>query len=238
MRLAQSRHGAKNSCNSGALHMNRAIRTTIAALALFGLNCTAEASVAPTFSVNPLTVTEGQQSTLGLSLGLTADPGYFHAYFTDVSVTLDFGIGPKSNFGIAYGGTSQSFSQAFTYPTAGNYNPGYSYAANYAEQYFYYVQQSYYQKSGYTSDYSCNYLILCHRWVDTSHWVDTSYWTVLTANFTATGSGSGALTVDTLAAATSTETPLPAALPLFASGAGVLGLLGWRRKRKAVAATA
>lgn len=28
-------------------------------------------------------------------------------------------------------------------------------------------------------------------------------------------------------------TPLPAALPLFASGVGALGLLGWRRKRKA-----
>jgi len=32
------------------------------------------------------------------------------------------------------------------------------------------------------------------------------------------------------------ETPLPAALPLFASGIGALGLLGWRRKRKAQAA--
>ncbi len=30
-------------------------------------------------------------------------------------------------------------------------------------------------------------------------------------------------------------TPLPAALPLFATGAGVLGLIGWRRKRKAAA---
>jgi hypothetical protein len=28
-------------------------------------------------------------------------------------------------------------------------------------------------------------------------------------------------------------TPLPAALPLFAAGLGALGLLGWRRKRKA-----
>jgi len=26
------------------------------------------------------------------------------------------------------------------------------------------------------------------------------------------------------------ETPLPAALPLFATGLGVLGLIGWRRK--------
>lgn len=29
------------------------------------------------------------------------------------------------------------------------------------------------------------------------------------------------------------ETPLPAALPLFATGLGALGLFGWRRKRKA-----
>jgi Bacterial regulatory proteins, luxR family len=29
------------------------------------------------------------------------------------------------------------------------------------------------------------------------------------------------------------QTPLPAALPLFATGIGGLGLLGWRRKRKA-----
>lgn len=33
------------------------------------------------------------------------------------------------------------------------------------------------------------------------------------------------------------EVPLPAALPLFASGAGFLGFLNWRRKRKTAAAT-
>jgi hypothetical protein len=31
-----------------------------------------------------------------------------------------------------------------------------------------------------------------------------------------------------------TSTPLPGALPLFATGLGALGLLGWRRKRKAI----
>jgi len=34
---------------------------------------------------------------------------------------------------------------------------------------------------------------------------------------------------------TGIETPLPGALPLFATGLGALGLLGWRRKRKATA---
>ena len=32
------------------------------------------------------------------------------------------------------------------------------------------------------------------------------------------------------------QTPLPAALPLFASGLGAMGVLGWRRKRKAARA--
>jgi hypothetical protein len=43
----------------------------------------------------------------------------------------------------------------------------------------------------------------------------------------------GANTYDSTSAAT---VPLPAALPLFAGGLGALGLLGWRRKRKAAAA--
>ena len=38
--------------------------------------------------------------------------------------------------------------------------------------------------------------------------------------------------------ANTTITPLPAALPLFATGLGALGLLGWRRKRKAAALAA
>jgi hypothetical protein len=45
--------------------------------------------------------------------------------------------------------------------------------------------------------------------------------------------GSQKLSVTALSA----TTPLPAALPLFAAGLGGLGLLGWRRKRKARATT-
>jgi hypothetical protein len=42
-----------------------------------------------------------------------------------------------------------------------------------------------------------------------------------------------ALDFSTITIDTVTATPLPAALPLFATGLGALGLLGWRRKRKA-----
>ncbi len=40
-------------------------------------------------------------------------------------------------------------------------------------------------------------------------------------------------TIVNIADVSLTLTPLPAALPLFATGLGALGLLGWRRKRKA-----
>jgi hypothetical protein len=47
------------------------------------------------------------------------------------------------------------------------------------------------------------------------------------------GTLDGPLSVEFLAGPfSSTATPLPAALPLFATGLGGLGLLGWRRKRK------
>jgi hypothetical protein len=46
----------------------------------------------------------------------------------------------------------------------------------------------------------------------------------------------GSLLISVSADSISSATPLPAALPLFATGLGALGLLGWRRKRKAQAA--
>ena len=39
-----------------------------------------------------------------------------------------------------------------------------------------------------------------------------------------------------IAEVSTSATPLPGALPLFATGLGALGLFGWRRKRKALAA--
>jgi hypothetical protein len=57
--------------------------------------------------------------------------------------------------------------------------------------------------------------------------------------FTAVGESFGAssppsITNTTISLVSTPLTPLPAALPLFATGLGALGLLGWRRKRKDV----
>jgi hypothetical protein len=55
-----------------------------------------------------------------------------------------------------------------------------------------------------------------------------------------TGNNPTALRVEMTgtAALAALATPLPAALPLFATGLGAMGLLGWRRKKKAAAAIA
>jgi hypothetical protein len=44
---------------------------------------------------------------------------------------------------------------------------------------------------------------------------------------------SGSIMPNVAFVSTPSAVPLPAALPLFAAGLGVLGLLGWRRKRRA-----
>jgi len=64
-----------------------------------------------------------------------------------------------------------------------------------------------------------------------------------TANYTGPGcftctTGTGNYNPGFANTATPSATPLPAALPLFATGLGTLGLLGWRRKRKNAAVLA
>jgi hypothetical protein len=59
---------------------------------------------------------------------------------------------------------------------------------------------------------------------------DTSLTVFLSTGLAPTGNH---VATSTITFTSTTATPLPAALPLFATGIGGLGLLGWRRKRKA-----
>jgi hypothetical protein len=58
-------------------------------------------------------------------------------------------------------------------------------------------------------------------------------WEITPPGGTAVDTGIVAPAGDVIGTVATTATPLPAALPLFATGVGALGLLGWRRKRKA-----
>src|ERR1700720_295341 len=96
--------------------------TIVTALILLGAGGNAEASVVPIFSINPSTISDGQQNTLDLTLNLYTDPGQnLYAYFTGGSATLYSGTGLSETFTIPYGGTSIDFQYSFTYPTAGDY---------------------------------------------------------------------------------------------------------------------
>jgi hypothetical protein len=69
--------------------------------------------------------------------------------------------------------------------------------------------------------------------------VDGTYGVTFTDVVTGTvGGNASTQTFVTTESVAITPTPLPAALPLFATGLGALGLLGWRRKRKNAAAIA
>jgi hypothetical protein len=64
--------------------------------------------------------------------------------------------------------------------------------------------------------------------------IETGDWQTVTTFSLLDAAGAVADTV-TVQFRSEVETPLPAALPLFATGLGALGLLGWRRKRKQAA---
>jgi hypothetical protein len=182
--------------------------TIVTALVLLGACGNAEASVVSTFSIDPGTISEGQQSTLDLTLNLYTDPGQnLYAYFTGGSATLYSGTGLSENFTIPYGGTSVDFQYSFTYPTAGDYTVSFSYTSEYDEEYYYYY----------------------------SFFTRNDWWYGMNS-YGPSGQGSGTLTVNALV--DPQVTPLPAALPLFATGLGALGLFGWRRKRKNIVAVA
>ena len=188
------------------------------------MNVDAQAETVDPFFFPEFSISAGGSSTANLSLSVIADPGDFNAQFVGGSVTLFSGTGLSQTFSIASGLNSEDFFASFNYPTAGNFNPSYSYSATIGEQFTAIVQTGTQEVQIGTQEVSCGFL--CFTFVPIFAFEPVFGPVTENTSFGATGSDFTSLEVDPAA------TPLPAALPLFAGGLSALGLLARRRKRK------
>jgi hypothetical protein len=171
---------------------------------------TSSATVTSLFSVIPGEIFAGAQATLDLQLSLVGDVGIV---FTGGSATLFFGDGGSALFNIGNsGGTFREFSATHAYSIPGDYSLSFTASANFDEIA---------RENIATTDCFFDISPTCPSTVTTSF--NVTHVTVKQVSV----AGQASLIVD--------PTPLPAALPLFATGLGALGLLRWRRKRKQVA---
>jgi hypothetical protein len=150
-----------------------------------GMTSRASAAVVSSFDVSPTSILEGGSALLHLHLALESVPPDFE--FLGGSVTLFSGLGTSSNFLIGVGGTTRDFTETFSYPFAGTYDPSFLVLGV-----FFGTEKT--PPSQCAND--------CRIFGDAK--------------------------LDVIAA-----TPIPAALPLFGTGLGIMGLMGWWRKRRA-----
>lgn len=185
----------------------------------------AAAAVVPTFTVTPGEITAGGSSTLNLKLDLLADSGYRDAQFTGGSATLFSGDGTSISFDIGSGGVLRDFSHSFSYADPGTYAASFLVNATYTQLYDAYVYLytiSYVVAIGHNA---CGWW--CPQKVKTGH--KPAYGWKTYSDFSKSKL-KGKAYVEVSAPVV---TPIPAALPLFASGLGAMGLVAWRNRRKA-----
>jgi len=198
----------------------------LAAAGILAVASTASAAVLPIFTTESDTITAGEKGVLHLHLELKADPGNYDAQFAGGLLTFNSGNGAHTSFDLGFGGTSRDFSYAFNYAAPGRYTPTFMLTGSFTQKYdgsvYYNVPKTTRIKTG-----SCS-----------SCW---TYKTVmLQKSELKTFSDSEEFTLKdslSLAATEPVVTPLPAALPLYATGLGLVALLAWRKRRRAASAT-
>ena len=191
------------------------------AAGFFGTAATSSAAVVPIFTVDVDTITAGEKGVLHLhlDLGPSSNKNY-DAQFAGGLLTLYSGNGASTTFQLGGGGASRDFSYAFDYPAAGSYTPSFMLTGSFTQEHDEYVHLYDYAKTVLVRSITCR---TCVSY--TTELISVFGWKTFSDSESFTLSGSLPLT--------SVITPLPAALPLYATGLGVIGLLAWRKRRRA-----
>ena len=189
---------------------------------------TGSAAVVPIFTTESDTITAGEKGVLHLHLDLTADPGsYYNAQFAGGLVTFYSGSGALTSFQLGAGGTTRDFTYAFDYTTPGSFKPSFMLTGQFTQQYDQNVHLYDYAQPKLVRSTKCP---PCFSY--TTQLISVFGWKTFSDSENFKFSGNASLT-----AAAPIVTPLPGALPLYATGLGVITLLAMRRRRRAAHAS-
>jgi|GEM_PF-4374059 len=203
------------------------IAGAVVAAGLFVSAPGSSASVLPIFTTQSSSITAGQKGVLDLHLDLLADPGHYGAQFAGGSVTLYSGNGAQTVFDLGSGGASRDFRYAFDYAAPGSYTPSFVLTGSYIEKHDDQVHLYDFAQTVLVSSSKCRFPCLTYA----TRLIPVYGTKTFNDSHTFTYSGNLSLS----AAAAPLATPLPAALPLYATGLGLVALLAWRKRRRAAA---
>lgn len=192
------------------------IAGALAAAGMFGT--ASSAAVLPIFTTESDTITAGEKGVLHLHLDLTPDPGHYGAQFAGGKLTIYSGTGSSTWFDLGVGGTSRDFTYAFDYAAPGSYMPSFMLTGSFTQKHdeivYYSVPDTRLVPIG-----RCAWCVVVKTVM-----VQKSELKTFSDSETFAYNGNLSLSV---------VTPLPAALPLYATGLGLVALLAWRRRRRA-----
>lgn len=201
------------------------IAGALAAAHILGTASTGSAAVVPIFTIESDTITAGEKGVFHLHLDLTADPGsYYNARFAGGLLTFDSGNGVLTSFQLGVGGTTRDFTYAFDYTTPGSFKPSFMLTGQFTQQYDQNVHLYDYAQPKLVPSTKCP---PCFSY--TTQLISVFGLKTFSDSENFTLSGNLSITADALA------TPIPGALPLYATGLGLVALLTWRKRRRAAA---
>jgi len=193
---------------------------------IFGTAATSPAAVVPVFTLDSNTITAGEKGVLHLHLDLGPSSNKdYDAQFAGGLLTLYSGNGAFTTFQLGGGRASRDFSYAFDYTAPGRYTPSFMLTGSFTQKRDEYVHLYDYAKTVLVRSNKCR---TCVSY--TTQLISVFGWKTFSESESFTLSGSLLLNADAIV------TPLPAALPLYATGLGVIGLLAWRKRRRAARA--